>query len=41
MFSNFYEKHGFKKLYNDLSKDKLYTLYLKVDFKDFWNKSRD
>lgn len=41
MFSNFYEKHGFKKLYNDLSKDKLYTLYLKVDFKDFWNTSRD
>lgn len=41
MFSNFYEKHGFKKLYNDLSKDKLYTLYLKVDFKDFWNKNRD
>ena len=41
MFSNFYEKQGFKKLYNDLSKDKLYTLYLKVDFKDFLNKSRD
>ncbi|HBV82579.1 MAG TPA: hypothetical protein DEB74_07245 [Lachnospiraceae bacterium] len=38
MFSNFYEKYGFKKLYNDLSEDNLYTLYQKVDFKDYWNR---
>lgn len=39
MFSNFYESQGFVKLYDTLSEEGLFTLYKKVDFKDYWNKS--
>lgn len=39
MFSNFYEGQGFVKLYDALSEEGLFTLYKKVDFKDYWNKS--
>lgn len=39
MFSNFYERQGFVKLYDALSEEGLFTLYKKVDFKDYWNKS--
>lgn len=39
MFEKFYEKQDFSKLYNDLSKDKLYTLYKKLDFEQYWNKN--
>lgn len=36
MFSKFYEKQGFKKLYEKLNDENLYTLYKKVDFKEYW-----
>lgn len=36
MFEKFYEKQNFKKLYNELSKEKLYTLYKRIDFKEYW-----
>lgn len=36
MFEKFYEKQGFKKLYNDLNEEKLYTLYKQIDFKEYW-----
>lgn len=38
MFENFYEKHGFKKLYDELSSEKLYTLFQKIDFSEYWKK---
>lgn len=38
MFSNFYEKQGFKKLYDELNDEKLYTLYKKIDFSEYWTK---
>lgn len=38
MFEKFYEKHGFKKLYDELSEDKLYTLYKQIDFNEYWTK---
>lgn len=38
MFSNVYEKLGFKKLYDTLNEENLYTLYKKTDFNDYWNK---
>ena len=37
MFEKFYEKHDFKKLYNELNKENLYTLYKQVDFSEYWN----
>ena len=36
MFSKFYEKHGFKKLYDELDQDGLYTLYQKIDFDEYF-----
>ncbi len=38
MFKNFYENQGFRKLYNDLNEERLYTLYKKIDFKEYWNR---
>ena len=38
MFKNFYEKHGFKKLYDELSSEKLYTLFKKINFNEYWVK---
>lgn len=38
MFERFYEKHGFKKLYNELNEEKLYTLFKKIDFNEYWTK---
>ena len=38
MYEKFYEKQGFKKLYNELNDEGLYTLYKKVNFNEFWNK---
>lgn len=37
MFSNVYEKLGFKKLYDTLNEENLYTLYKKTDFNAYWN----
>lgn len=36
MYEKFYEKHGFKKLYNELNEEELYTLYKKIDFSEYW-----
>lgn len=38
MFSNVYEKLGFKKLYDALNEENLYTLYKKTNFRDYWDK---
>lgn len=38
MFSNFYEKQGYKKLSDELNKERLYMLYKKVDFREYWNR---
>ena len=38
MFEKFYEKHGFKKLYDELNDEHLYTLYQKIDFSEYWNR---
>ena len=38
MYKKFYESKGFKKLYDELNEEKLYTLYQKIDFKEYWNK---
>lgn len=38
MFSKFYEKQEFKKLYDELNEEHLYTLYKKVDFSEYWNR---
>ena len=36
MFEKFYEGQGFTKFYNELNAG-LYTLYKKVNFKEYWN----
>lgn len=36
MFEKFYEKQGFKKLYDGLNEEGLYTLYKKIDFSEYW-----
>lgn len=38
MFEKFYEKHGFKKLYDELSSENLYTLFQKMDFSEYWKR---
>lgn len=38
MFERVYASKGFLKLYNDLNEEKLYTLYKKVDFTEYWNR---
>lgn len=38
MFSKFYENQGFKKLYDELNEESLYTLYKKIDFNEYWNR---
>ena len=37
MYKKFYEKQGFKKLYDELNNEGLYTLYKKIDFSAYWN----
>lgn len=37
MFEKFYKGQGFKKLYNELNEEQLYTLYKKMDFREYWN----
>jgi len=36
LYDKFYSKHGFMKLYDELSEDGLYTLFLKIDFREYW-----
>ena len=38
MFSKFYEKRNFKKLYKDLDDNGLYTLFKKINFKEYRNR---
>ncbi len=40
MFAKFYQGQLFKKLYNELNDEKLYTLYRQIDFTEFWHESR-
>lgn len=37
MYGKFYEKQGFKKLYDKLNDEELYTLYKRMDFSEYWN----
>lgn len=37
MFSKFYKDQGFKMLYDGLNEENLYTLYKKIDFREYWN----
>ena len=37
MYDKFYEGQGFKKLYDELNDENLYTLYKKIDFTEYWN----
>lgn len=37
MYEKFYEKQGFKKLYDKLNEEDLYTLYKRIDFSEYWN----
>lgn len=39
MFEKFYEGQQFKKLYDELSTENLYTLYKKVNFQEYWDKN--
>lgn len=38
MFGKFYEKQGFKKLYDEVNEEDLYTLYKKIDFSEYWSR---
>lgn len=38
MFEKFYEHHGFKKLYDQLSDEGLYTLYKRINFDEYWDR---
>lgn len=38
MFDKVYVNKGFKKLYNELNEEGLYTLYQKIDFSEYWNR---
>lgn len=37
MYDKFYAKQDFKKLNNGLNEDNLYTLYKKIDFREYWS----
>lgn len=38
MYEKFYSSQNFMKLYDELNEEKLYTLYKKVDFSEYWNR---
>ncbi len=38
MYDKFYAKKGFKKLYDELNKEGLYTLYQKINFSEYLNR---
>lgn len=38
MFGNFYEGQGFKKLYDEVNEEGLFTLYKKIDFSEYWSR---
>lgn len=37
MFDKFYKNEDFKKLYNEVSAEGLYTLYKRINFEEYWN----
>lgn len=37
MFEKFYQQQGFKKLYDELNEEKLFTLFKKINFEEYWN----
>lgn len=37
MFEKFYEGQGFKKLYDELNDENLYTLYKQINFSEYWS----
>ncbi|MBU9739316.1 hypothetical protein [Diplocloster agilis] len=37
MFDKFYNNQGFKKLYDELNDEGLFTLYKKINFNEYWN----
>ncbi|MFD1402860.1 hypothetical protein [Robinsoniella peoriensis] len=37
MFEKFYQKQGFIKLYDELSAEKLFTLFQKINFEEYWS----
>lgn len=37
MYDKFYQKHGFQDLYNGVKDNDLYTLFKKIDFKEYWD----
>lgn len=37
MYEKFYEKQDYKKLYDELNEEGLYTLYKKINFEEYWN----
>ncbi len=38
MFECVYKDKGFRKLYDELNEEKLYTLYKKIDFTEYWSR---
>ena len=41
MYEKFYEGQGFKKLYDDVNEEGLYTLYKKINFEEYWNQDSE
>ena len=41
MFERVYKDKGFRKLYDELNEENLYTLYKKIDFTEYWNRYHD
>lgn len=37
MFDKCYANQGYKKLYDELNEENLYTLYKKIDFSEYWS----
>lgn len=37
MYDKFYQKHGFQDLYNGVKDNDLYTLFKKINFKEYWD----
>nr|DAE53241.1 MAG TPA: hypothetical protein [Caudoviricetes sp.] len=37
MFDKFYKNQGYKKLYDELNDEGLFTLYKKINFNEYWN----
>lgn len=40
MYDKFYCNQGYKKLYDELNEEGLYTLYKKIDFSEYWSENQ-